>query len=135
MNNVANYDVAMRYLGVFFNKILYVDLNEDNFSIIKADNTEVDKLPMFISFSQWVKEFITSPYFKPYGENRMPSEFTKYYDLDYLKSLTDPLVLEYQKLINGEYHNIELLLLPIGNGRTFVYVRDNTKMNKTPLQK
>ena len=128
MVDYSNLNTAYSYIGHFYNKILLINLSDDNFCVIKADDNELDKLPNLISLSEWVKDFVESPYFKPYGQNRSPQEFTKYYDLDYLKSLKAPLLLKYQKLINGEYHDMELVFLNIGSEMAYIYVRDNTKL-------
>ena len=121
---------SFQYLELFYNKILKINYAQDSFVVIKADDGELDKLPRLITFSQWVKDFINSPYFVPYGENRQKMEFVKYFDLDYLRKLDCPLVLEYRKLVDGELHDMELTLLNVGSERAYIFVRDNTKINK-----
>lgn len=132
MKDKAKLETALTYMGMFYDKILFVDFEKDSFYILKINDDEYNKLhkDIPISLSKWIDIFIHSRYFKPYGNNRSINYYCKYTDVNYLNSISHPMVLEYQKLIHETYHDIELTMIPFGKSFAYIYVKDNTKLNR-----
>ncbi len=58
-----NLDKAFTYMSKYYNTILFIDLETDQFSPIKINDTEVK------SFSDWVAGFFQSPFYSSNGDN------------------------------------------------------------------
>lgn len=117
---------AYEYAGQYFDKILLINFVENSWSPIKVDNDEWNKLDHHINFTDWVESFMNSTMYQPVINSLTPFDVLK--DLEYLKTITTPLIFHYKKKINNDYHIVQTEVYPIGSGLGYLFVRDVTKM-------
>ena len=120
-----NLDKAFTYMSKYYNTILFIDLETDKFSPIKINDTEVK------SFSDWVAEFFISPFYSSNGDNtQLVKSIMTLRNLEKLKQVTTPIIMEYKKIINNVFHDIMLEFIPIENNQAYLFVKDLYLMQK-----
>ena len=120
---------AFNYVTPYFNKILLVNFNIDSFVPIKVMDTEWSQVVDKSSFTKWVKGFANSPMYKEIND-----PILYFADLEKLKELNKPKIILYEKIVNGEFHLVQLELYPIGEGQGYLFVRDLTKMTEGEIK-
>ena len=94
---------AFNYVTPYFNKILLVNFNIDSFVPIKVMDTEWSQVVDKSSFTKWVKEFANSPMYKEIND-----PILYFADLEKMKELNKPKIILYEKIVNGEFHLVQL---------------------------
>lgn len=124
---------AFTYMSKYYNKILFIDLEKDEFEPIKVNDNEWNTLKYtgLIKFSDWVAGFFESPFYSSNGDNDLlvKSIFTMR-NLEQLKKVDKPISMEYKKIIDGEFHDVMLEYIPIGDNRAYLFVKDIYLMRK-----
>lgn len=108
---------ALRTLGYYYNKILLVDFVNDKYRIIKINDKEYNTLKNLNipNFYDWINGFKTSRYSMNLNYN---------FDPNMLAELKQPLVLNYKKLINNQFKDVTMELIPAGQGMAYVMIKD-----------
>lgn len=106
-----------RLMTHFYNKILLVDFTNDTYRIIKMDDEELkNRIGIKVDhFAPWIENFKNS-------EDSMNLNYN--FDIDILKELESPIVLDYKKKINGVMKDVTMELVPIGDGQAYILVKD-----------
>lgn len=115
----SDFDIALRTLGHYYDKVLLVNFSTDEYKIIKINDSEYRVLQREhpSNFYDWISNFKNSKYSMNLNYD---------FDLNILDKLEKPLVLNYKKLINGSMKDVTMELVPIGGGRAFIFVKDFT---------
>ena len=122
-----NLDKAFTYMSKYYNKILFIDLETDNFSPIKVNDNDTEVK----SFSDWIAEFFESPFYSSNGENtQLVKSIMTLRNLEKLKQVTVPITMEYKKIVDGVFHDIMLEFIPIENNQAYLFVKDLYLMQK-----
>lgn len=109
-------DKALRIVGHFYNKIIFVDFIEDKYRLIKINDIEYKHMQHSdVNFFDWINGFKNSEYSMNLNYN---------FDPDILKSIDRPLILNYKKSINGVMKDVTLEMVPVGTGRAYIFVKD-----------
>ena len=123
--NKQNLDKAFTYMSKYYNTILLIDLETDKFSPIKINDTEVK------SFSDWAAEFFQSPFYSSNGNNtQLVKSIMTLRNLEKLKQVTTPIIMEYKKIVDGVFHDVMLEFIPIENNQAYLFVKDLYLMQK-----
>lgn len=120
-----NLDKAFTYMSKYYNTILFIDLETDQFSPIKINDTEVK------SFSDWVAVFFESPFYSSNGDNtQLIKSIMTLRNLEKLKQVTTPITMEYKKIIDGVFHDVMIEFIPIENKQAYLFIKDLYLMQK-----
>lgn len=123
--NKQNLDKAFTYMSKYYNTILFIDLETDQFSPIKIKDTEVK------SFSDWAAEFFQSPFYSSNGDNtQLVKSIMTLRNLEKLKQVTTPIIMEYKKIIDNVFHDVMIEFIPIENKQAYLFVKDLYLMQK-----
>lgn len=123
--NKQNLDKAFTYMSKYYNTILFIDLETDQFSPIKIKDTEVK------SFSDWAAEFFQSPFYSSNGDNtQLVKSIMTLRNLEKLKQVTTPITMEYKKIIDNVFHDVMIEFIPIENKQAYLFVKDLYLMQK-----
>lgn len=118
-------DKAFTYMSKYYNKILFIDLETDQFSPIKVNDREVK------SFSDWAAGFFESPFYSSNGDNtQLVKSIMTLRNLEKLKQVTTPIIMEYKKIVDGVFHDVMLEFIPIENNQAYLFVKDLYLMQK-----
>lgn len=127
-------DKAFTYMSKYYNKILFVNLDDDTYEPIKVNDNEWQRLTYSEnrSFSEWVGNFFEGPFYssKPGEESYIIDSVFTLRNLDKLKKVDSPITMDYKKVIDGFFHDVMLEYLPIGNNRAYLFVKDLYLMQK-----
>ena len=129
-------DKAFTYMSKYYNKILFIDLETDQFDQflpIKVNDREWQTFTYteVKSFSDWVAEFFESPFYSSNGDNtQLVKSIMTLRNLEKLKQVTTPITMEYKKIIDGVLHDIMLEFIPIENNQAYLFVKDLYLMQK-----
>lgn len=120
-----NLDKAFTYMSKYYNTILFIDLETDQFSPIKIKDTEVK------SFSDWATGFFISPFYSSNGDNtQLVKSIMTLRNLEKLKQVTTPITMEYKKIVNNVFHDVMIEFIPIENKQAYLFVKDLYLMQK-----
>lgn len=123
--NKQNLDKAFTYMSKYYNTILFIDLETDQFSPIKIKDTEVK------SFSDWAARFFQSPFYSSNGDNtQLVKSIMTLRNLEKLKQVTTPITMEYKKIIDNVFHDVMIEFIPIENNQAYLFVKDLYLMQK-----
>lgn len=123
--NKQNLDKAFTYMSKYYNTILFIDLETDQFSPIKIKDTEVK------SFSDWAARFFQSPFYSSNGDNtQLVKSIMTLRNLEKLKQVTTPITMEYKKIIDNVFHDVMIEFIPIENKQAYLFVKDLYLMQK-----
>jgi len=126
-------DEAFAYTSRFYNKILLIDLEKDEFQPIKVNDKEWETLQNtgIHNFSDWIAGFFNSPFYSCKRDSAyvMKSIMTLR-DIESLKKVTEPISIEYLKIIDGEYHEVELEYYPYEEDKGLLFIKDLYLMKK-----
>lgn len=118
-------DKAFTYMSKYYNTILFIDLETDQFSPIKINDTEVK------SFSDWAARFFQSPFYSSNGDNtHLVKSIMTLRNLEKLKQVTTPITMEYKKIVDGVFHDVMLEFIPIENNQAYLFIKDLYLMQK-----
>ena len=118
-------DKAFTYMSKYYNTILFIDLETDQFSPIKINDTEVK------SFSDWAAKFFQSPFYSSNGDNtQLVKSIMTLRNLEKLKQVTTPITMEYKKIIDNVFHDVMIEFIPIENKQAYLFVKDLYLMQK-----
>lgn len=122
-----NLDKAFTYMSKYYNKILFIDLETDQFSPIKINDNDTEVK----SFSDWVAWFFQSPFYSSNGDNtQLVKSIMTLRNLEKLKRVTTPITMEYKKIVDGVFHDIMIEFIPIENNQAYLFVKDLYLMQK-----
>ena len=120
-----NLDKAFTYMSKYYNTILFIDLETDQFSPIKINDTEVK------SFSDWAAGFFQTPFYSSNGDNtQLVKSIMTLRNLEKLKQVTTPITMEYKKIIDNVFHDVMIEFIPIENNQAYLFVKDLYLMQK-----
>lgn len=111
---------AFMHLEQFYQKIILVNLGRDEFTPIKVDREEWVKVDLFAKFSDWIMQFVNSPY----CHEDYKHVFEQFASVERLIELKKPEFIHYRKLIHKEYHDVVMEIIPIGNDLAYFMVKD-----------
>lgn len=126
-------DKAFTYMSKYYNKILFIDLETDQFSPIKVNDREWQTFTYteVKSFSDWAAGFFESPFYSSNGDNtQLVKSIMTLRNLEKLKQVTTPITMEYKKIIDGVFHDVMLEFIPIENNQAYLFVKDLYLMQK-----
>lgn len=122
-----NLDKAFTYMSKYYNKILFIDLETDQFSPIKVNDNDTEVK----SFSDWAAVFFQSPFYSSNGDNtQLVKSIMTLRNLEKLKQVTTPITMEYKKIIDNVFHDIMIEFIPIKNKQAYLFVKDLYLMQK-----
>lgn len=122
-----NLDKAFTYMSKYYNTILFIDLETDQFSPIKVNDNDTEVK----SFSDWAAGFFQSPFYSSNGDNtQLVKSIMTLRNLEKLKQVTTPITMEYKKIIDGVFHDVMLEFIPIENNQAYLFVKDLYLMQK-----
>lgn len=122
-----NLDKAFTYMSKYYNKILFIDLETDQFSPIKINDNDTEVK----SFSDWVARFFQSPFYSSNGDNtQLVKSIMTLRNLEKLKQVTTPITMEYKKIVDGVFHDVMIEFIPIENKQAYLFVKDLYLMQK-----
>ena len=120
-------DKAFTYMSKYYNTILFIDLETDQFSPIKVNDNDTEVK----SFSDWAAGFFESPFYSSNGDNtQLVKSIMTLRNLEKLKQVTTPITMEYKKIIDGVFHDVMLEFIPIENNQAYLFVKDLYLMQK-----
>lgn len=120
-------DKAFTYMSKYYNKILFIDLETDQFSPIKVNDNDTEVK----SFSDWAAGFLQSPFYSSNGDNtQLVKSIMTLRNLEKLKQVTTPIIMEYKKIVDGVFHDVMLEFIPIENNQAYLFVKDLYLMQK-----
>lgn len=120
-------DKAFTYMSKYYNTILFIDLETDQFSPIKVNDNDTE----IKSFSDWAAVFFQSPFYSSNGDNtQLVKSIMTLRNLEKLKQVTTPITMEYKKIVDGVFHDIMLEFIPIENKQAYLFVKDLYLMQK-----
>lgn len=120
-------DKAFTYMSKYYNTILFIDLETDQFSPIKINDKDTEVK----SFSDWVAWFFQSPFYSSNGDNtQLVKSIMTLRNLEKLKQVTTPITMEYKKIIDNVFHDIMIEFIPIKNKQAYLFVKDLYLMQK-----
>ena len=128
-----NLDKAFTYMSKYYNKILFIDLETDQFSPIKIKDKEWQTFTYteVKNFSDWVAEFFQSPFYSSNGDNtQLVKSIMTLRNLEKLKQVTTPITMEYKKIIDNVFHDVMIEFIPIENKQAYLFVKDLYLMQK-----
>ena len=122
-----NLDKAFTYMSKYYNKILFIDLETDQFSPIKVNDKDTE----IKSFSDWAAGFFQSPFYSSNGDNtQLVKSIMTLRNLEKLKQVTTPITMEYKKIIDNVFHDVMIEFIPIENKQAYLFVKDLYLMQK-----
>ena len=122
-----NLDKAFTYMSKYYNTILFIDLETDQFSPIKINNNDTEVK----NFSDWAAGFFISPFYSSNGDNtQLVKSIMTLRNLEKLKQVTTPITMEYKKIVDGVFHDVMLEFIPIENNQAYLFVKDLYLMQK-----
>lgn len=122
-----NLDKAFTYMSKYYNTILFIDLETDQFSPIKVNDNDTEVK----SFSDWAAGFFESPFYSSNGDNtQLVKSIMTLRNLEKLKQVTTPITMEYKKIVDGVFHDVMLEFIPIENNQAYLFVKDLYLMQK-----
>ena len=120
-------DKAFTYMSKYYNTILFIDLETDQFSPIKVNDNDTEVK----SFSDWAAGFFQSPFYSSNGDNtQLIKSIMTLRNLEKLKQVTTPITMEYKKIVDGVFHDVMLEFIPIENNQAYLFVKDLYLMQK-----
>lgn len=120
-------DKAFTYMSKYYNTILFIDLETDQFSPIKVNDNDTEVK----SFSDWVAWFFQSPFYSSNGDNtQLVKSIMTLRNLEKLKQVTTPITMEYKKIVDGVFHDIMIEFIPIENKQAYLFIKDLYLMQK-----
>ena len=120
-------DKAFTYMSKYYNTILFIDLETDQFSPIKVNDNDTEVK----SFSDWAAGFFESPFYSSNGDNtQLVKSIMTLRNLEKLKQVTTPIIMEYKKIVDGVFHDVMLEFIPIENNQAYLFVKDLYLMQK-----
>lgn len=128
-----NLDKAFTYMSKYYNTILFIDLETDQFSPIKINDKEWQKFTYteVKSFSDWAAGFFQSPFYSSNGDNtQLVKSIMTLRNLEKLKQVTTPITMEYKKIIDNVFHDVMIEFIPIENNQAYLFVKDLYLMQK-----
>lgn len=110
-------DKVLRLIGHYYNKIIFVDFINDKYRLIKINDLEYMELKKNVkdNFYDWINGFKNSKY-------SMNLNFD--FNPDILDKLEMPISLNYKKVIDGEFKDVTMELLPLGNGTGYILIKN-----------
>ena len=125
--NKQNLDKAFTYMSKYYNTILFIDLETDQFSPIKINDNDIEVK----SFSDWAAGFFQSPFYSSNGDNtQLVKSIMTLRNLEKLKQITTPIIMEYKKIIDNVFHDVMIEFIPIENNQAYLFVKDLYLMQK-----
>ena len=122
-----NLDKAFTYMSKYYNTILFIDLETDQFSPIKIKDSDTEVK----SFSDWAAGFFQSPFYSSNGDNtQLVKSIITLRNLEKLKQVTTPIIMEYKKIIDNVFHDVMIEFIPIENNQAYLFVKDLYLMQK-----
>lgn len=122
-----NLDKAFTYMSKYYNKILFIDLETDQFSPIKINDNDTEVK----SFSDWVAGFFQSPFYSSNGDNtQLVKSIMTLRNLEKLKQVSTPITMEYKKIVDSVFHDVMLEFIPIENNQAYLFIKDLYLMQK-----
>ena len=122
-----NLDKAFTYMSKYYNTILFIDLETDQFSPIKVNDNDTEVK----SFSDWAAGFFISPFYSSNGDNtQLVKSIMTLRNLEKLKQVTTPITMEYKKIIDNVFHDVMIEFIPIENKQAYLFVKDLYLMQK-----
>lgn len=120
-------DKAFTYMSKYYNTILFIDLETDQFSPIKVNDNDTEVK----SFSDWAAAFFQSPFYSSNGDNtQLVKSIMTLRNLEKLKQVTTPITMEYKKIIDNVFHDVMIEFIPIENKQAYLFVKDLYLMQK-----
>lgn len=120
-------DKAFTYMSKYYNTILFIDLETDQFSPIKVNDNDTEVK----SFSDWAAVFFQSPFYSSNGDNtQLVKSIMTLRNLEKLKQVTTPITMEYKKIINNMFHDVMIEFIPIENNKAYLFIKDLYLMQK-----
>lgn len=120
-------DKAFTYMSKYYNTILFIDLETDQFSPIKVNDNDTEVK----SFSDWAAVFFQSPFYSSNGDNtQLVKSIMTLRNLEKLKQVTTPITMEYKKIVDGVFHDIMIEFIPIENNQVYLFIKDLYLMQK-----
>lgn len=120
-------DKAFTYMSKYYNTILFIDLETDQFSPIKVNDNDTEVK----SFSDWAAVFFQSPFYSSNGDNtQLVKSIMTLRNLEKLKQVTTPITMEYKKIINNMFHDVMIEFIPIENKQAYLFIKDLYLMQK-----
>ena len=120
-------DKAFTYMSKYYNTILFIDLETDQFSPIKVNDNDTEVK----SFSDWAAGFFQSPFYSSNGDNtQLIKSIMTLRNLEKLKQVTTPIIMEYKKIINNMFHDVMIEFIPIENNQAYLFIKDLYLMQK-----
>lgn len=120
-------DKAFTYMSKYYNTILFIDLETDQFSPIKVNDNDTEVK----SFSDWAAGFFQSPFYSSNGDNtQLVKSIMTLRNLEKLKQVTTPITMEYKKIIDGVFHDVMIEFIPIENNQAYLFIKDLYLMQK-----
>lgn len=120
-------DKAFTYMSKYYNTILFIDLETDQFSPIKVNDNDTEVK----SFSDWAAWFFQSPFYSSNGDNtQLVKSIMTLRNLEKLKQVTTPITMEYKKIINNMFHDVMIEFIPIENNQAYLFIKDLYLMQK-----
>lgn len=120
-------DKAFTYMSKYYNTILFIDLETDQFSPIKVNDNDTE----IKSFSDWAAVFFQSPFYSSNGDNtQLVKSIMTLRNLEKLKQVTTPITMEYKKIINNMFHDVMIEFIPIENNQAYLFIKDLYLMQK-----
>lgn len=120
-------DKAFTYMSKYYNTILFIDLETDQFSPIKVNDNDTEVK----SFSDWAAVFFQSPFYSSNGDNtQLVKSIMTLRNLEKLKQVTTPIIMEYKKIINNMFHDVMIEFIPIENNQAYLFIKDLYLMQK-----
>lgn len=126
-------DKAFSYLSKYYNKILFINLDDDSFELIKVNDQEWKSFSGLDikKFSDWIAGFFDSKFYSCKMDNdHVVKTILTLRDIEKLRQVSNPMTIEYRKIIDGYFHDVMLEYLPIGNNRALLFVKDLFLMEK-----
>lgn len=120
-------DKAFTYMSKYYNTILFIDLETDQFSPIKVNDNDTEVK----SFSDWAAGFFQSPFYSSNGDNtQLVKSIMTLRNLEKLKQVTTPITMEYKKIVDGVFHDVMIEFIPIENNQAYLFIKDLYLMQK-----
>ena len=125
--NKQNLDKAFTYMSKYYNTILLIDLETDQFLPIKIKDSDTEVK----SFSDWAAGFFQSPFYSSNGDNtQLVKSIMTLRNLEKLKQVTTPITMEYKKIIDNVFHDVMIEFIPIENNQAYLFIKDLYLMQK-----
>lgn len=126
-------DKAFTYMSKYYNKIILIDLDKDEYEPIKINDNEWKTLTELNSmkFSEWIAGFFGSRFYSCKMDNdHIVRSIMVLRDIEKLRQEKTPITIEYRKVIDGYFHDVMLEYIPCDNGKALLFVKDLYLMEK-----